>query len=147
MSVKRRWSFLALGSMIATAGFGSWGCCTVTCCETKPRNQLVLVMDADKPSIDPIVVSKSAGHEIAWRLPSDSTISHVAIALGGQPAPFERCATVETVCRIPCESGLCASGRIAAAVTPPEGGEIRYDYVFERPASAASADPTIIIRP
>lgn len=146
MSPKHPWWHLALGSLIAVAAFGSWGCCTVTRCDTKPRNQLVLVMEADKVSIDAIVISKSAGHEIVWRLPAESTISSVAITLDGKPDPFVACRTTEGVCHISCENGLCSSGPVNPAVSPPESG-ILYDYVFARPTSAASADPRIIIRP
>jgi hypothetical protein len=117
----------------------------VTCCDTKPRNQLVLVSDADKPSIDPIVISKSAGHQIVWRLPAESTIANIAITLGEKPVPFEACETAEGICRIACQNGLCASGPINPVLSPPEGG-ILYEYVFARPTSAASADPGFIIR-
>lgn len=147
MAPKRPWWLLALGSLTAVTAFGSWGCCTVPCCEKKPHNQLVLVKDADKISIDPIVISKSAGHEVAWRLQAESTIAYVAITLDeGKPAPFEGCATTEGVCRIACEHQWCSSGPISPGVNPPLHGEIYYGYVFQH-AGSASADPGIIIRP
>lgn len=146
MSPKRPWWILALGSLITLTAFGSWGCCTVKCCEKQPHNQLVLVREGDKVSSDPIVISKSAGHEIAWTLPAESTIAYVAITLGSNPAPFEGCATTEEVCRIACEHRLCSSGPISPGVNPPLHGEIYYDYVFQH-AGSASADPGIIIRP
>ncbi len=143
MASKRPWRLLAFRSVIATAAIGSWGCCSVKWCDTQPRNQLVIVLDADKVSADPIVVSQKARHEIVWRLPAESTIGHVEIVLAGKPAPFERCETVEGVCRIACSSGLCSSGPVTAAVRPPA----EYGYVFARPGSAASLDPTIRIDP
>ncbi|HEX9690403.1 MAG TPA: hypothetical protein VGB47_15160 [Thermoanaerobaculia bacterium] len=148
MSHKRRWSLLAFALFTATV-FGSWGCCTVTCCETKPRNQLVIVLDGDKPSIDPIVVSKGAGHEIVWKLPAESTITHVAITPRDRSAPeqlpFERCESVAGACRIACEHGVCLSGRVNPSLFVPKS--IYYDYIFQRPEAKASADPTIRIDP
>jgi hypothetical protein len=146
MSPKHPWRLPALGSLIAVIAFGSWGCCTVKCCEKQPHNQLVLVGEGDKVSSDPIVISQAAGHEIAWTLPADSTIAYVAISLAeGRPVPFEGCTTTEGVCRIACEHRLCSSGPVRSAVHPPPDG-IYYDYVFQH-AGSASADPGIIIRP
>jgi hypothetical protein len=146
MSPKRRWSLLALGSLSALVFVGSWGCCSVTCCDKKPRNQLVLVLDGDKPSIDPIVISKDAGHEIVWKLPAESTITYVAITLSGKPVPFVACDTTEGICRIACQDGLCSSGAVNPALDPPKGG-VYYDYVFAHSGGGASADPGFRIDP
>jgi hypothetical protein len=147
MAPKRRWWVPALVLLILVAIIGSWGCCTVTCCERKPRNQLVLVVDGDKPSIDPIVISKKAEHEIVWKLPAESTIANVTITLGRNPAPFVGCQTSEGVCRIACQDRLCISGPINAALVVPESGRLYYEYAFTRPVTGASADPGIEIRP
>ena len=142
MSSKGRWA-LVLGSLLAVSALGTWGCCTVKCCEKTAG--LVLVSASDAVSADPIVISKKRHQEILWKLPGDSTIQYVAITLEGKPAPFEGCTTAEGVCRIACGHGLCSSGPISAAVMPPHGG-IYYGYAFQHAASA-STDPGIRIDP
>lgn len=135
---------LFLGSLLTVAALGSWGCCSVRCCDRTAG--LVLVSPSDGVSSDPIVISRKRHQEILWKLPAESTIQFVAITLdGGKPAPFEGCTTTEGVCRIACGHGLCSSGPISAAVVPPRDG-IYYGYVFQHAASA-SADPGIRIDP
>jgi hypothetical protein len=143
MSSQGRW-ILALGSLLTVAALGSWGCCSVRCCDKTAG--VVLVSASDEVSSDPIVISKKRHQEILWKLPAESTIQYVAITLGeGKPAPFEGCTTTEGVCRIACGHGLCSSGAISPAVVPPHGG-IYYAYVFQH-ASSASSDPGIRIDP
>ena len=143
MSSKGRWT-LALGSLFTVTALGSWGCCSVRCCDKTAG--LVLVTASDGVSSDPIVISKKRHQEILWKLPADSTIQYVAITLDeGKPAPFEGCTTTEGLCRIACGHGLCSSGPISASVMPPHGG-IYYNYAFQHAASA-SLDPGIRIDP
>ncbi len=135
---------LFLGTLLTVAALGSWGCCSVRCCDKTAG--LVLVSVSDEVSSDPVVISKKRHQEILWKLPAESTIQYVAITLdAGKPAPFEGCTTTEGVCRIACGHGLCSSGPISAAVEPPRDG-IYYGYVFQH-ASSASADPGIRIDP
>lgn len=150
MSSQRRWWVTALGSLIVVTAFGSWGCCSVTCCDKKPRNQLVLVSaDGDKVSIDPVVVSQHLRHEIVWKLPAESTIAYIGITPRMKPgpgqAPFERCEMTADVCRIACAQRVCASGPVNPSL--PVAKPIYYDYTFGRPVSAASLDPGIRIDP
>lgn len=134
---------LVLGTLLTLAALGSWGCCSVRCCDKTAG--LVLVSPSDGVSSDPIVISKKRHQEILWKLPAESTIQFVAITLAGNPAPFEGCTTTEGVCRIACGHGLCSSGPISAAVDPPSTG-IYYGYAFQH-GSSASADPGIRIDP
>lgn len=136
----RKGGFPALCALLALAVPGSWGCCTVRCENTAG---VVLVSPTDAVSPDPIVISKGRRQEILWKLPAGTTVNYVAITLGTEAAPFERCQTAEGVCRIACEGALCASGPVNAAVDAPA----EYGYVFERPAALASLDPTIRIDP
>ncbi|SRR6266566_2143969 len=150
MSSKRRWWLTALGSLIALTALGSWGCCSVTCCDKRARNQLVLVSaDGDKVSIDPIVVSQRLRHEIVWRLPAESTIASIAITprdkTGPAWTPFERCEMTADVCRIACVQRVCMSGAVNPA--PPVTKPIYYDYAFTHPVTGASLDPGIRIDP
>jgi len=147
--MSHRWWLLALGSLSIVTVFGSSGCCTVTCCDTKPRNQLVLVLDGDKPSIDPIVISWSARQEIVWKLPAGSTITNVEVQLEGKPKPFAACDTsTEGLCKISCREGLCPSGPIDAALPQPkEKPYPYYRYSFRHSDSKASADPGFEIDP
>ncbi len=142
MSCQRRWWVLALGSLIAVIALGSWGCCSVRCCESFARI-VVVSSTADGVSIDPIVISKKRGQEILWKLPPESTISNVAITLGEKPVPFVACQTSEGVCHIACENRLCVSGPISPTLEPPKA----YEYTFAHPVSAASLDPGIRIDP
>jgi hypothetical protein len=152
MSSQRRWWVGALGSMIALAAIGSWGCCSVTCCDKKPRNQLILVSPtADAVSTDEAVISKMAHEEIVWKLPDGSTITHIEIT-PRKPStpdtlPFENCKVNVKPCRIECQNRLCQSGAISQALNPPRKKLYYYDYGFMRPASAASLDPGIRIDP
>ena len=144
MFAQRRWWLTALGSVIALTALGSWGCCSVRCCDKTAG--LVLVSPSDAVSSDPIVISKKRHQEILWKLPAESTIQYVAITLaGGQPAPFDSCETTERVCRIACEHRLCSSGAISPSVLPPHDG-IYYNYAFQH-AGLASSDPGIRIDP
>jgi hypothetical protein len=143
MSSRGRWA-LVIGSLLVVSALGTWGCCSLRCCDKTAG--LVLVSASDAVSVDPIVISKKRHQEILWKLPADSTIQYVTITLdGGKPAPFEGCTTTEGVCRIACGHGLCSSGPISEAVHPPHGG-ISYSYAFQHAASA-SADPGIRIDP
>ena len=129
--------------LFTLAALGSWGCCSVRCCDKTAG--LVLVSPSDGVSSDPIVISKKPHQEILWKLPAESTIQFVAITLAANPAPFEGCTTTEGVCRIACGHGLCSSGPISEAVEPPSTG-IYYGYAFQH-AGSASADPGIRIDP
>jgi hypothetical protein len=142
MSLKGRWWPIALGSLVAVTTLGSLGCCSVRCCGSVVKI-VVVSPTADGVSVDPVVISKKAGQEIVWKLPAESTISNVAITLAGNPDPFAACQTTEGVCHIACENRLCPSGPINPALEPPKS----YGYLFERPVTAASADPGFIIRP
>lgn len=141
MSSQRRWWLTALGLLIALTALGSWGCCSVHCCESFAR--IVVVSAADKASPDPVVISKGRGQEILWKLSAESTISNVAITVGEKPVPFVACQTAEGVCHIACENRLCASGPISPTLEPPKS----YEYTFAHPVSAASLDPGIRIDP
>jgi hypothetical protein len=140
MSSQGRWT-LALGSLLALTIFGSWGCCSVRCCESFARI-VVVSPNLDAPET---VISKKRGQEILWKLPAESTVSNVAITLAGKPAPFVACETTEGVCRIACEDKLCASGPISPGLEVPSEG-IYYAYVFQA-GSSASLDPGIRIDP
>ena len=147
MSSKGRWT-LMLGSLLAVSALGTWGCCTVTCCDNKPRNQLVLVsdLDADWEKIKEIVIKKSLYQEIVWKLASQSTVARVEItprAPATDTKPFENCQMTENVCWIVCKDGLCPSGAIALNVVRP----VYYDYTFKRNTGQASSDPGIRIDP
>ncbi|MEO8347986.1 MAG: hypothetical protein ABI610_03660 [Acidobacteriota bacterium] len=142
MFSKHGWR-IAFGFSIVVTAFGSWGCCSARYCENAA--EVVLVSPDGKVSNEMIVISKKRHQEILWRLPADSTTQSVAIALGGNPPPFEGCATTEGSCRIPCERRVCASGPINPSLSPPPGG-ITYAYVLQGP-EGASADPTIRIDP
>lgn len=137
-----RWT-LALGSLLTVTALGSWGCCTVNCCDKTAG--LVIVSPTDAVSSDPIVISQKRHQEILWKLPAESTIQYVSISLEGKPAPFEACVTTEGVCRIACEHRLCSSGPISPGVRPPHDG-IYYGYAFQH-AAATSSDPGIRIDP
>ena len=137
-----RWKPITFGVLVAVTALGSWGCCTMRCEDTA---DVVVVSATGEVSSEVVAISKKRRQEILWRLSADSTITSVAIALGGNPPPFERCATAEGTCRIPCESRACASGPINPSLSPPPGG-ISYAYAFERP-EGATADPTIRIDP
>lgn len=137
-----RWRPITLGVLVAVTALGSWGCCTMQCEDTA---NVVVVSATGEVSSEVVAISKQRRQEILWRLPNDSTITSVAIVLGGNPPPFERCATAEGTCRIPCENRACASGPINPSLSPPTGG-ISYGYAFERP-EGATADPTIRIDP
>lgn len=141
MFPKSRGSLLALGSLIALTALGSWGCCSVHCCESFAR--IVVVSATDGATPDPVVISKGRRQEILWKLPAESTISNVAITLGRNPAPFVACQTTEDVCHIACENRLCASGPISPTLEPPKS----YEYTFAHPVSAASLDPGFRIDP
>jgi hypothetical protein len=147
MSVKRRWLLLALGSLIAAAAIGSWGCCTVTCCEPKAKIQFVEVEPGTlNVRTDPVVISKKRNQEILWRLPADSTVVAVEITLGANPAPFEDCETgVAGVCRLPCHGRVCASGPIDPNLQVET--KLYYDYRFRKADQTASVHPTIRIDP
>jgi hypothetical protein len=140
----RRW-FRTLALVFPAALLlGSGGCCTLKCREaTAP---IVDVESADRVSRDPVVISKRAGQSIVWRLPSGSTISRIAITLGGNPAPFEDCQTTEGYCRIACHDRTCASGPIVPSLEVPGGG-LYYAYAFEHAAGTVSSDPGIRIDP
>ena len=142
MSSRGRWA-LVIGSLFVVSALGTWGCCSLRCCDKTAG--LVLVSASDAVSTDPIVISKKRHQEILWKLPGDSTIQYVAINLEANPAPFEGCTTADGVCRIACGHGLCSSGPISAAVMPPHSG-ISYGYSFQHAASASS-DPSIRIDP
>lgn len=140
----RRWSRTVTLVFPVALLFGSGGCCTLKCRQaTAP---IVDVTSADGVSRDPVVISKSAGQSILWRLPSGSTVSRIAITLGGNPAPFEDCQTTEGYCRIACHERVCASGPIAPSLEVPRAG-LYYAYAFEHAAGAASSDPGIRIDP
>lgn len=154
MSSKGRWA-LVIGSLLAVGALGTWGCCTVTCCGSKPRTPLPVVVKDDRGGVDieTIVISKSKHEEIVWLLPAGSKIERVQITLGGKPRPFVRCDdSGETgICAIPCEHRLCFSGPINPKLKPPEVGPpeyggrgIYYAYAF---APTESADPGIRIDP
>jgi len=143
MVPERRGSLLALGALLTVTALGSWGCCSVRCCDQTAG--LAVVSPTDAVSPDPIVISKKRHQEILWKLPAESTIQYVAITLGVNPVPFEGCETTEGVCRIACEGRLCSSGPISPSVMPPRDG-IPYAYVFQRP-EASSSDPGIRIDP
>lgn len=149
MSPERRWRLLALVSLIAIAAIGSWGCCSVTCCETKPRNQLVLVPTTEKVTPEDIAISWSARQEIVWKLASGSRITSVDIRLEGKPKPFAACdVSKEGLCKIACASGLCLSGPIDAALPMPKTKPYPYyRYEFGKSDSTASADPGFRIDP
>ena len=147
MSSKGRWA-LALGSLLTVTALGSWGCCSVTCCDNQPRNQLVLVsdLDADWDKIKEIVIKKSLNQEIVWKLTAQSTIAYLEVtprAPATDPKPFENCQMNKNVCWIVCKDGLCPSGAITLNVVKP----VYYDYTFKRSTTQASADPGIRIDP
>ena len=137
-----RWKPITFGVLIAVTALGSSSCCTMRCEDTA---DVVVVSAMGEVSSEVVAISKQRRQEILWRLPADSTITAVAIDLGGNRPPFERCATAEGTCRIPCENRACASGPINPSLSPPPGG-ISYAYAFERP-EGATADPTIRIDP
>jgi hypothetical protein len=143
MVSRNRGSLFALGSLLAATALGSWGCCSVKCCESFAR--IAVASPTGEPPASLVVISKKRKQEILWRLPATSTTSNVAITLAGKPAPFVACATAEGVCHIPCEHTLCASGPIAPALDVPSGG-IYYEYAFQS-GSSASLDPGIRIDP
>ena len=149
MVPERRGSLLALGALLTVTALGSWGCCSVRCCEAKPRNQLVLVLPEDKVLPDTIAISWSARQEVVWKLPAGSTIDRVEILLEGKPKPFETCDTSTAgLCSISCREGLCPSGPIDAALPmPKEKPYPYYRYSFHHSDSTASADPGIRIDP
>jgi hypothetical protein len=144
MSPKRRWWLLALVSI--PVAIASSGCCSLKCREaTAP---LVFVSEVpDKASRDPIVISKKAKQEIVWRLSAGSTITSIDISLGGQPVPFENCATSGSVCRIACHNRACVSGAVSEALEPVPSKGYYYDYGFYRSPSGKSSDPGIRIDP
>jgi hypothetical protein len=143
MVPKSTGSFLALGSLLAVTALGSWGCCSVKCCESFAR--IVVASPSGEPPAASVVISKKRKQEILWELPAASTTTNVAITLAGKPAPFVACETAEDVCRIACEHRLCASGPINPALDPPSGG-VYYEYAFQS-GSSASLDPGIRIDP
>ena len=153
MSFQGRWT-LVLGSVLAVTILGSWGCCSVTCCGSKPRTPLPVVVKDDKGGVDleTIVISKSKHEEVVWLLPAGSKIERVEITLGGKPRPFVRCDDKTAgACGISCEHGLCFSGPINPKLKPPDvappeygGRGIYYAYGF---APIASSDPGIRIDP
>jgi len=144
MSSQRRWWLGALGSMIALAAIGSWGCCTVRWCDPAAR----IVIGKEKTTkAEPYlrtVRSKHKHQQIAWKLSSGSPYTNVAIKLGGNPEPFVACETSAGVCHIACEHGLCLSGSINPLLAVPPS--IDYEYEFEGPR-ATSTDPGIRIDP
>lgn len=142
MFLRYRWRPITFGVLAVVTALGSWGCCSVRCEDTA---DVVVVSATGAVSSEVIAISKQRRQEILWRLPAGSTITSVAIALGGNPPPFEGCATAEGTCRIPCQNRACASGPINPSLTPPPGGT-SYAYAFERP-EGATADPTIRIDP
>lgn len=141
MAPERRGSFLVLGALLTVTALGSWGCCSVRCCDKTAG--LVVVSPTGEADPDPIVISKRRHQEILWKLSAGSTFASVAITLDRNPPPFERCETAEGVCRIACQSGFCSSGPISEAVVPP----VEYKYVFQGPTGEVSADPIIRIDP
>jgi hypothetical protein len=143
MSIQPRWARAALGSLLALTALGTWGCCSVRCCDQKAS--VVVVSSADAVTADPVVISKKRHQEILWKLPPDSTIDYIAIDLAGKPAPFESCETAEGVCRIACGHHLCSSGAINPALDPPHAG-IYYGYHFHH-GETVSSDPGIRIDP
>jgi hypothetical protein len=149
MSPQRRWWSRILVSLIAAAAIGTWGCCSVTCCDTKPRNQLVLVPDTEMVAPDTIVISWSARQEVVWKLSSKSSITTVNIELEGKPKPFAACdLTTAGLCKIACADGLCISGPIDPALPQPTAKPYPYyRYRFGKSDSSASADPGIRIDP
>jgi hypothetical protein len=149
MAPKNRGSLLALGSLLSVLAFGSWGCCSVTCCEKQPHNTLVLVPPAtDGVKIPDIVIRKSLHQEVVWKLPDGSPLTGVAIKLDGKPAPFVLCRTDQGVCHLSCTGGLCASGPIDPNLPVPEKKPgPYYEYDFDRPPGQASLDPGIRIDP
>jgi hypothetical protein len=149
MVPRSRGSLLALGSLLAITALGSWGCCSVTCCDNQPRNQLVLVPpETDGVKIPDIVIRKSLHQEVVWKLAEGSSFTNVAITLAGKAAPFTRCQTDRGVCHLSCTGGLCASGPIDPNLPVPEKKPgPYYDYHFEGPQGQASLDPGIRIDP
>lgn len=158
MFPKRRGSLLALGSLLTVTALGSWGCCSVNCCDKKPRNQLVVVEtkppNMDLVSNDEVVISKSKQNQIVWLLPPGSTIQHIDVNLRpNQPPspgptwpPFKVCGQDPNVCSIACEDSVCQSGPIDPTLEPAKKGTY-YDYKFIRPGGAPSTDPGIRIDP
>jgi hypothetical protein len=73
MFPKSRGSLLALGSLLMVTALGSWGCCSVKCCDTKPRDQLVVVTTKsateDEVPNPKAVISKMKNHQVVWLLP------------------------------------------------------------------------------
>jgi hypothetical protein len=158
MFPKSRGSLLALGSLLGLTTLGSSGCCSVRCCDTKPRDQLVVVTTKsateDEVPNPEVVISKVKNHQIVWLLPSGSTIQHIKLELRpNQPSspgvkwpPFEVCGSDASVCSIPCIDLICRSGRINPMLEPPKKG-LYYDYKFSRAEGQASLDPGIRIDP
>jgi hypothetical protein len=157
MSSKGRWT-LALGSFLTVSALGSWGCCSVRCCDTKPRDQLVVVSttpsNEDVVPNPEVVISKSKNHQIVWLLPAGSPIRHIDLKLrpnqppspGPKWPPFAACGENPNVCRIACADMLCRSGPIHPTLEPGKKGTY-YDYWFIREGGEASADPGIRIDP
>jgi hypothetical protein len=158
MFPKSRGSLLALGSLLMVTALGSWGCCSVKCCDTKPRDQLVVVTTKsateDEVPNPKAVISKMKNHQVVWLLPSESTIRHIELTLKpDQPSspgvkwpPFEVCGSDASVCSIACTDLVCRSGRINPRLEPPKQG-LYYDYTFSRADGQASLDPGIRIDP
>ena len=158
MFPKSRGSLLVLGSLLGLTTLGSSGCCSLKCCDTKPRDQLVVVTTKsateDEVPNPEVVISKVKNHQIVWLLPSGSTIQHIKLELRpNQPSspgvkwpPFEVCGSDASVCSIPCTDLICRSGRINPMLEPPKKG-LYYDYKFSRAEGQASLDPGIRIDP
>ena len=158
MVQRNRGSLIALGSLLTVTALGSWGCCSVRCCDTKARDQLVVVTtktaNEDEVPNPEIVISKMKNHQVVWLLPQGSTIRHIDLKLrenqdpipGMKWPPFEVCGPNATVCSIACTDLICRSGRINPALEPPKKG-IYYDYTFGRGEGQASLDPGIRIDP
>jgi hypothetical protein len=141
MSFQGRWT-VVLGSVLAVAILGSWGCCSVPC---DPAGQLIVVKEKEtRDAYQLIVISKGRHQQIVWKLSSGSSWTHVAITLAEHPAPFVNCVTSGGVCKIACENRLCYSGSIDPALPVPS---ITYDYRFRGPGGEVSSDPGIRIDP
>lgn len=143
MSPKRR-RWLSALVFVSPLLLGTWGCCSLKCRQnTAP---ILDVSSTDTVPVEEVRISKKAHQQVVWRLPSGSTVSNVAITLGGHPAPFENCVASEGYCRIACCNRSCVSGAINPTLDVPPGG-IYYAYAFDHSPPATSSDPGIRIDP